>query len=106
VEAMEFLLKKGKFKDAVNPDLILLDLNLPKKDGREVLAEIKENESLKRIPVVILTTSSAETDILKTYNLHANCYIVKPLDLDQFIRVVRSIESFWLTIVKLPNGDK
>jgi two-component system, chemotaxis family, response regulator Rcp1 len=106
VEAMEFLLQKGKFKDAVHPDLILLDLNLPKKDGREVLAEIKDNDVLKHIPVIILTTSNAETDIVKTYNLHANCYIVKPLDLDQFIRVVRSIESFWLTIVKLPNGDK
>jgi two-component system, chemotaxis family, response regulator Rcp1 len=106
VEAMEFLLKKGKFKNAVHPDLILLDLNLPKKDGREVLAEIKDNDELKHIPVIILTTSNEETDIVKTYNLHANCYIVKPLDLDQFIRVVRSIESFWLTIVKLPDGDK
>jgi two-component system, chemotaxis family, response regulator Rcp1 len=106
VEAMEFLLKKGKHRDAVRPDLILLDLNLPKKDGREVLAEIKENRDLKRIPVVILSTSNTETDILKTYNLHANCYIVKPLDLDKFIGVVRSIESFWLSIVKLPNGEK
>ncbi len=106
VEAMDFLLKKGTFMNAVKPDLILLDLNLPKMDGREVLAEIKGDDVLKRIPVVILTTSSSETDIIKTYNLHANCYIVKPLDLDQFIRVVRSIESFWLTIVKLPDGDK
>jgi two-component system, chemotaxis family, response regulator Rcp1 len=105
VEAMDFLLHKGKHKKAVRPDLILLDLNLPKKDGREVLAEIKGHIDLKRIPVIILTTSSSETDILKTYDLYANCYIVKPLDLDQFIRVVRSIESFWLTIVKLPNGD-
>lgn len=106
VEAMDFLLRKGKFKGSIRPDLILLDLNLPKKDGREVLAEIKEDEDLKRIPVVILTTSSADADVLKTYNLHANCYIVKPLDLDQFIRVVRSIESFWLTIVKLPDEEK
>jgi two-component system, chemotaxis family, response regulator Rcp1 len=105
VEAMDYLLGHGKFKDAIRPDLILLDLNLPKKDGREVLEEIKNSEDLKRIPVVVLTTSDAETDVLKTYNLHANCYIVKPLDLDHFIRVVRSIESFWLTIVKLPNGD-
>jgi two-component system, chemotaxis family, response regulator Rcp1 len=80
----------------------LLDLNLPKKDGREVLAEIKEDESLRRIPVVVLTTSSSEQDILKTYNLHANCYITKPVDLEQFIEVVRGIEDFWLTIVKLP----
>ncbi len=105
-DAMDFLLKRGKHAGAVRPDLILLDLNLPKKDGREVLADIKENPDLKRIPVIILTTSSAETDILKTYNLHANCYIVKPLDLDRFIDVVRSVESFWLTIVKLPNGEK
>ncbi len=106
VEAMDYLQKKGKFKDAVKPDLILLDLNLPKKDGREVLAEIKADDDLRRIPVVILTISAADTDVIQTYNLHANCYIVKPLDLDQFIRVVRSIESFWLTIVKLPDGDR
>jgi two-component system, chemotaxis family, response regulator Rcp1 len=106
VEAMDLLLKKGKYKDAVRPDLILLDLNLPKKDGREVLAEIKASDDLKRIPVVILTTSNAETDIIKTYNLYANCYIVKPLDLNQFISVVKSIENFWLSIVKLPDGDK
>lgn len=106
VHAMDFLLKKGKYNDVPRPDLILLDLNLPKKDGREVLAEIKAHEELKRVPVVVLTTSSAEIDIVKTYNLHANCYIVKPLDLDRFIAVVRSIESFWLSIVKLPNGVK
>ena len=105
VEAMDYLLKNGTFSNAIRPDIILLDLNLPRKDGREVLAEIKNHSDLRRIPVVILTTSDAETDIFKTYNLHANCYIVKPLDLDQFIRVVRSIESFWLTIVKLPNGE-
>jgi len=103
-EAMAFLRKEGKHSAAPRPDLILLDLNLPKKDGRQVLAEIKSDDDLKRIPVVILTVSSAEEDILKTYNLHANCYITKPIDLDQFMKVVRSVEDFWLTIVKLPNG--
>jgi len=103
VEAMDFLHKKGKYADAKTPDLILLDLNLPRKDGREVLAEIKEEEHLKMIPVVILTTSSSEEDILKTYNLHANCYITKPIDLDQFMKVVKSIEDFWITIVRLPT---
>lgn len=102
-EALSRLRKQGKFKDAVRPDLILLDLNLPIKDGREVLAQIKEDPDLKRIPVVILTTSKAEEDILKTYNLHANCYVTKPVDLDQFVKVVRSLEDFWLAIVKLPN---
>ncbi len=106
VEGMNFLLKTGKYQDVSRPDLILLDLNMPKMDGRELLAEIKQHEDLKRIPVVILTTSSSEADILKTYNLHANCYIIKPLNLDEFIRVVRSIESFWLSIVKLPVGEK
>ncbi|MFC2084206.1 response regulator [Bacteroidota bacterium] len=104
VEAMEFLKKEGEFKEKPLPDLILLDLNLPRKDGREVLAEIKADVSFKRIPVVILTTSKAEEDILKSYDLHANCYITKPLDLDQFVKVVRSIESFWLQIVKLPTN--
>jgi len=105
VEAMAFLHRDGKYADAVRPDLILLDLNLPRKDGREVLAEIKTDDNLKRIPVVVLTISGAEEDILKSYNLHANCYITKPVDLDQFIKVVKSIEDFWLTIVKLPpNG--
>ncbi|PKN45602.1 MAG: response regulator [Deltaproteobacteria bacterium HGW-Deltaproteobacteria-17] len=103
-EAMAFLRREGKYADAPRPDLILLDLNLPRKDGREVLAEIKGDPSLRLIPVVILTVSNAEEDILKTYNLHANCYITKPIDLDQFIKVVRSIEDFWLTIVKLPTG--
>lgn len=103
--AMAFLRRQGKYADAPRPDLVLLDLNLPKKDGREVLAEIKSDPDLKRIPVVILTTSNAEADILKTYNLHANCFITKPLDLNQFIKVVQAIEDFWFTIVKLPpNG--
>lgn len=103
-EAMNYLNKKGKYADVERPDLILLDLNLPRKDGREVLKEIKENEDLKRIPVVILTISKAEEDILRSYNLHANCYITKPIDLNQFMEVVKSIEDFWLTIVRLPNG--
>jgi CheY-like chemotaxis protein len=103
-EAMAFLRKQGKYSTAPRPDLILLDLNLPRKDGRQVLAEIKDDENLKRIPVVILTVSSAEEDVLKAYNLHANCYITKPIDLAQFMKVVRSVEDFWLTIVKLPNG--
>ena len=102
VEAMAFLRREGKYADAARPDLILLDLNLPKKDGREVLAEIKTDERLKLIPVVILTVSKDEEDILKTYNLHANCYITKPIDFEQFMRVVKGIEEFWLTIVKLP----
>ena len=106
VEAMSFLHREGKFASASHPDIILLDLNLPKKDGREVLTEIKSDENLKRIPVVILTTSKSEEDILRTYNGHANCYINKPVDLDQFINVVRTIESFWLTIVKLPPDGK
>lgn len=102
VEAMSFLRKEGKYANAPRPDVILLDLNLPKKDGREVLAEIKTDEDLKRIPVVVLTVSKAEEDIVKSYNLHANCYIIKPLGLDQFLEVVKSIEDFWLTIVTLP----
>lgn len=102
IEAMDYLNKKGKYENALKPDLILLDLNLPKKDGREVLKEIKQDERLKRIPVVILTISKAEEDILKSYNLHANCYVTKPLDLDQFMKVVKSIENFWFSIVKLP----
>jgi chemotaxis family two-component system response regulator Rcp1 len=104
VEAMDFLYKRGKYAKMPRPDLVILDLNLPRKDGREVLNEIKTDDNLKRIPVVILTISKAEEDILKTYNLHANCFISKPIDLDQFIKVVKSIEDFWLTIVKLPNG--
>jgi len=102
VEAMAFLRREDKYADAPHPDVILLDLNLPRKDGREVLAEIKQDEDLRRIPVVILTVSNAEEDIIKTYNLHANCYIRKPVDLDQFIEVVKSIDYFWLTIVTLP----
>jgi len=102
-EALACLRKQGKFKDTIRPDLILLDLNLPIKDGRQVLAEIKDDIDLKRIPVVILTTSKAEEDILRTYNLHANCYVTKPVDLEQFVKVVKSLEDFWLAIVKLPN---
>ena len=104
-EAMRFLRREGEYADAPRPDLILLDLNLPKKDGREVLAEIKEDPDLRRIPVVVLTTSRDERDVLGAYNSYANCYITKPLDLDQFISVVRSVEDFWLEVVKLPpNG--
>ena len=103
-EAMAFLRREGRFAGAPRPGLILLDLNLPRKDGREVLAEIKADDGLKRIPVVVLTVSSAEEDILKSYNLHANCYVTKPLNLDQFMKVVHSIEDFWLAIVQLPNG--
>ncbi len=102
VEAMAFLHKEGKYADEARPDLILLDLNLPKKDGREVLAEIKESPDLKLIPVVILTTSVDEQDIFRTYDLHANCYINKPVDLEQFIEVAKAIENFWFSIVKLP----
>jgi two-component system, chemotaxis family, response regulator Rcp1 len=105
VEAMAFLRREGKYADAPRPDLILLDLNLPRKSGREVLAEIKADASLKRIPVVVITSSEAEQDILATYNLHVNCYVTKPVDLDQFIKVVRSIQTFWLTIVKLPGEE-
>jgi chemotaxis family two-component system response regulator Rcp1 len=104
VEALEFLHRTGRHKGVPKPDIILLDLNLPKKDGREVLQEIKADPDLQRIPVVILTTSKAEEDVLKTYALHANCYVTKPVDLDQFIRVVQSIDNFWLTVVTLPNG--
>ena len=106
LEALNYLRKKGEFKNEVTPDLILLDLNLPKRNGREVLSEIKEDELLKYIPVVILTISRAEEDILKSYELHANCYITKPVDMNQFVKIVRSIESFWFSIVKLPpNTD-
>lgn len=102
-EALNCLRRQGKFSASPRPDLILLDLNLPVMDGREVLQRIKDDSDLKRIPVVILTTSKAEEDILKTYNLHANCYVTKPVDLDQFVKVVKSLEDFWLAIVKLPN---
>ena len=103
VEAMNFLRNQGTYRNAVRPDIIILDLNLPKKDRREVLAEVKEDKNLKRIPVVILTTSRAESDILRSYDLHANCYINKPVDLDEFVNVVKSIEDFWFCIVKLPS---
>lgn len=103
VEAMEFLQQKGSYKNAVRPDLILLDLNLPRKDGREVLVEIKNTPGLRQIPVVVLTTSRAEGDIFHAYDLHANCYITKPVDFKQFMDVVKSIENFWLTVVKLPT---
>jgi CheY-like chemotaxis protein len=103
VEAMAFLRREGAYSDVPRPDVILLDLNLPKKDGREVLAEVKADKDLRSIPVVILTVSGAEEDIIKTYNLHANCYIRKPIDLDQFIEVVKAIRDFWLSIVILPT---
>jgi len=104
VEAMAFLLRQGRYADAPRPDLILLDLNLPRKDGRQVLEEIKNDPSLRRIPVVILTTSRAEEDVLRAYDLHANCYITKPVDFDRFMEVIKTIEGFWLTVVKLPNS--
>lgn len=102
VEVMDYLHRKGQYSEATRPDLILLDLNLPRKDGREVLREIKNDEELRSIPVVVLTVSSADVDIRDSYNLHANCFITKPLDLNQFSKVVKSIQDFWLTIVKLP----
>ena len=103
VEALAYLRREGAYADAVRPDLILLDLNMPRKDGREVLAEIKAEPNLRTIPVVVLTTSRAEQDVLRSYELQANCYITKPVDLEQFITVVKSIENFWLTIVTLPT---
>jgi chemotaxis family two-component system response regulator Rcp1 len=102
IEALAYLRKEGKYAEVVRPDLILLDLNLPRKDGREVLQEIKGDARLRNIPIVVLTSSQAEQDILGAYDLHANCYVTKPVDLDQFIRVVQSIEDFWFSIVKLP----
>lgn len=102
VQAMAYLRRENSYRDAARPDLVLLDLNLPRKDGREVLAEMKADAELKRIPVVILTSSKSEEDIVKTYDLHANCYISKPLDFEKFITVVKAIEDFWMTIVKLP----
>jgi len=101
-EAMDFLHRRGTYAQAPRPDVILLDLNLPKKDGREVLKEIKDDPELRRIPVAVVTICEAEEDILKSYNLHANCYIKKPIGIDQFVKVVRSIEDFWFTIVTLP----
>jgi CheY-like chemotaxis protein len=106
VEALAFLRRSGKYQDVPRPDIILLDLNLPKKDGREVLQDIKNDLELKRIPVVVLTTSKAEEDVLRTYNLHANCYVTKPVDLEKFIVVVRSIDRFWLTVVTLPPSGQ
>jgi chemotaxis family two-component system response regulator Rcp1 len=105
MEAMTFLRGEGEHANAPRPDLILLDLNLPKKDGREVLKEIKESSTLKSIPVVILTTSASEADILRSYRLHANCYITKPVGLDGFLEVIKSIDSFWLSVVQLPRED-
>ena len=105
-EAMDFLNCEGKYSNAPRPDLILLDLNLPKKDGREVLEEIKESATLKSIPVVILTTSASDVDILRSYRLHANCYITKPVGLEGFLEVVKSIDSFWLSVVKLPREPR
>jgi chemotaxis family two-component system response regulator Rcp1 len=106
VEAMAFLRQEGKYTKAPRPDLVLLDLNLPKKDGREVLAEIKQDPDLRRIPVVVLTISSAEEDILKSYNLHANAYVNKPLNLEQFAKITKAIEDFWFSVVKLPPHGK
>ena len=105
IEALSYLQKEGIYKDKPRPDLIILDLNLPKKDGREVLGEIKSEDSLKQIPIVILTTSEAEEDIIKSYELHANCYITKPVNMEQFIKVVKSIGDFWFSIVMLPPGE-
>lgn len=102
IEAMAMLRKQGRYGDAIRPDLILLDLNLPRKNGRAVLAEIKEDSHLKQIPVVILTSSNAEDDVIKSYDLHANCYISKPLEIESFVRVVQAIQDFWVRIVKLP----
>ena len=106
VEAMAFLRREGKYAKAQRPDLIMLDLNLPKKDGREVLAEVKQDPNLRRIPVVILTISNNEEDILKSYNLHANAYVAKPLGLQEFAKITKSIEDFWFTVVKLPPNGK
>jgi CheY-like chemotaxis protein len=102
-EAIQFLRREGAYEFAPKPDLILLDLNLPKKDGRELLAEIKEDPALRYIPIIVLTTSDAEQDVWKAYKLHANCYLTKPVDLDDFIRKIRSFEDFWLTVVRLPG---
>jgi chemotaxis family two-component system response regulator Rcp1 len=103
VEAMQFVRREGPYENVPRPDLILLDLNLPRKDGREVLAELKQDPKLKQIPVVILTTSKSEQDVLRSYSLHANCYITKPVDFAQFMEVVKSIEHFWLAVVTLPR---
>lgn len=105
IEALAFLRREGVYADAAPQDLILLDLNLPRKDGREVLAELKSDPALRKIPIVVLTISAAEADVLRAYDLHANCYIIKPVDLDQFVKAVRSIEDFWLALVKLPRDE-
>jgi two-component system, chemotaxis family, response regulator Rcp1 len=102
-EAMQFLRREGSYAQAPRPDVILLDLNLPKKDGRELLAEIKDDPSLRYIPIIVLTTSEAEQDVWKAYKLHANCYLTKPIHVDEFIRKIRSVEDFWLTVVRLPG---
>ncbi len=106
VEAMDYLHRKGKYNTVSKPDFIILDLNLPRKDGREVLAEIKSDIALQHIPVLVMTISQSEEDILKSYNLHANCYITKPIDLNQFIKVIKSIEDFWFSVVKLPSRNE
>jgi CheY-like chemotaxis protein len=103
-EALAYLRREGGYADAVRPDLVLLDLNLPRRDGREVLAEVKADDDLRRIPVVVLTTSQAEEDIVRSYDLHANAYVTKPVDFDRFVEVVRSIDDFYFTIVRLPNN--
>jgi len=102
VAALDYLRRNAPYQDAIRPDLVLLDLNLPRKDGREVLAAMKQDDTLRAIPVVILTTSQAEEDVLRAYNLNANCYVTKPVDFDQFMRIVRTIEDFWLNVVTLP----
>lgn len=102
-DAVDFLFRRGKYADATRPDIVLLDLNLPKKDGRQVLAEIKTDPDLAQIPIVVLTTSQEEEDIIRAYELHANCYVAKPVDFNQFMHIVSTIEEFWLTIVKLPQ---
>lgn len=107
VEAMNYLRQRGKYSGVASPDLILLDLNLPRKDGREILAELKQDPVLRVVPVVVLTSSKAEEDVVKSYQLHANCYITKPVDFDQFLKVIKSIEDFWLAVVKFaPNGSR
>jgi two-component system, chemotaxis family, response regulator Rcp1 len=105
-EAMDFLNKKGAFSNAASPDLILLDLNLPKKDGREVLAEVKGSPELDSIPIIILTTSQSEEDVIKSYKLQASCYVTKPIDLEHFVKVIRSLDDFWFTAVKFPPGAR
>ncbi len=104
VEALDFLHRRGEFSDAPLPDIILLDLNMPRKDGRQVLEEIKAHPELRRIPVVVLTTSRAEEDVLRSYDLYVNCYITKPVDMDQFVQVIRGIDQFWFNVVTLPRG--